>query len=46
MPPPQRIYYLDNLKILLAALVILLHAGQPFGPAEIGLSLSRRNFQW
>jgi glucan biosynthesis protein C len=30
--PQQRIYYLDNLKILLAAIVILLHAGQPYGP--------------
>jgi fucose 4-O-acetylase-like acetyltransferase len=28
----QRIYYLDNLKILLAVFVILLHAGQPYGP--------------
>jgi glucan biosynthesis protein C len=32
VPSPQRIYYLDNLKILLAAIVVLLHAGQPYGP--------------
>ncbi|KUG19224.1 MAG: acyltransferase family protein [Methanomicrobiaceae archaeon] len=28
----QRIYFLDNLKTLLAAIVILVHAGQPYGP--------------
>ena len=32
MPSKQRIYFLDNLKILLAAIVILVHAAQPYGP--------------
>ena len=27
-----RVHFLDNLKILLAAIVILVHAGQPYGP--------------
>jgi peptidoglycan/LPS O-acetylase OafA/YrhL len=27
-----RIYFIDNLKILLAVLVILHHAAQPYGP--------------
>jgi peptidoglycan/LPS O-acetylase OafA/YrhL len=30
--PASRIYFLDNLKILLAVLVILHHAAQPYGP--------------
>jgi len=30
--PRQRLYFLDNLKILLAVIVILVHAGQPYGP--------------
>jgi glucan biosynthesis protein C len=32
MVSPQRIYFLDHLKILLATMVILVHAGQPYGP--------------
>ncbi len=30
--PMPRIYFLDNLKILLAVLVVLNHAAQPYGP--------------
>ena len=30
--PASRIYFLDNLKILLAILVVLDHAAQPYGP--------------
>ena len=30
--PTSRIYFLDNLKILLAILVVLDHAAQPYGP--------------
>jgi len=30
--PTSRIYFLDNLKVLLAVLVVLHHAGQPYGP--------------
>ena len=30
--PASRIYFLDNLKILLAVLVVLDHAAQPYGP--------------
>ena len=30
--PTSRIYFLDNLKILLAVLVVLDHAAQPYGP--------------
>jgi peptidoglycan/LPS O-acetylase OafA/YrhL len=30
--PKLRLYFLDNLKILLAVLVVLHHAGQPYGP--------------
>lgn len=29
---PTRIYFIDNLKILLAVLVVLHHAAQPYGP--------------
>ncbi len=29
---PNRIYFIDNLKILLAVLVVLHHAAQPYGP--------------
>ncbi|ADH67335.1 MULTISPECIES: acyltransferase family protein [Nocardiopsis] len=29
-----RLYYLDHLKLLLIALVVLLHAAQPYGPAD------------
>lgn len=29
---PTRIYFIDNLKILLATLVVLHHAAQPYGP--------------
>ncbi len=30
--PTSRIYFLDNLKVLLAVLVVLHHAAQPYGP--------------
>jgi peptidoglycan/LPS O-acetylase OafA/YrhL len=30
--PTSRIYFVDNLKILLAVLVVLHHAAQPYGP--------------
>jgi peptidoglycan/LPS O-acetylase OafA/YrhL len=30
--PKPRLYFLDNLKVLLAVLVVLHHAGQPYGP--------------
>lgn len=30
--PTSRIYFLDNLKVLLAILVVLHHAAQPYGP--------------
>jgi glucans biosynthesis protein C len=30
--PKTRLYFLDNLKVLLAVLVVLHHAGQPYGP--------------
>ena len=30
--PSTRIYFIDNLKILLAVLVVLHHAAQPYGP--------------
>jgi glucans biosynthesis protein C len=30
--PRQRLYFMDTLKILLAAIVILVHAAQPYGP--------------
>lgn len=30
--PPVRLYFLDNLKIFLAILVVLHHAAQPYGP--------------
>jgi glucan biosynthesis protein C len=30
--PASRIYFLDNLKVLLAVLVILQHSAQPYGP--------------
>ncbi|NKY97042.1 acyltransferase family protein [Nocardiopsis alborubida] len=29
-----RLYYLDHLKLLLITLVVLLHAAQPYGPAD------------
>lgn len=32
MAPASRIYFLDNLKVLLAVLVVLHHAAQPYGP--------------
>lgn len=32
MEAKQRIFFLDNIKILLAIVVILVHAGQPYGP--------------
>ncbi len=28
----QRLYYVDNLRTFLAVLVVLHHAGQPYGP--------------
>ncbi|HWI65195.1 MAG TPA: acyltransferase family protein [Symbiobacteriaceae bacterium] len=31
-PRPTRYWYLDNLKVVLTALVILHHTGQPYGP--------------
>jgi Acyltransferase family. len=30
--PKSRVYFLDSLKVLLAVLVVLHHAGQPYGP--------------
>lgn len=30
--PVSRLYFIDNLRILLAVLVIMHHAGQPYGP--------------
>lgn len=30
--PASRIYFLDNLKVLIAVLVVLHHAAQPYGP--------------
>ncbi|MFJ9554243.1 acyltransferase family protein [Nocardiopsis sp. NPDC101807] len=32
--PRRRLYYLDNLKLLLIVLVVLHHASQPYGPAD------------
>lgn len=32
--PRGRLYYLDNLKLLLIALVVVHHASQPYGPAD------------
>jgi len=32
MAPVTRIYFIDNLKVLLAVLVVLHHAAQPYGP--------------
>lgn len=32
MAPTSRIYFLDNLKVLLAVLVVLHHSAQPYGP--------------
>ncbi|HLU96029.1 MAG TPA: acyltransferase [Thermobifida alba] len=33
-PGTARLYYLDNLRLFLIVLVVILHAAQPYGPAD------------
>ncbi len=34
-PANRRLFYLDNIKILLIIIVIFVHAGQPYGPGGL-----------
>ncbi|NKY55593.1 acyltransferase family protein [Nocardia flavorosea] len=44
--PPERLHYLDSIRIALSVLVILHHAAQPYGPADWWYVESLPKAQW